>query len=566
MTQVLIVGPNLRRDCITQKRPLASIRYTLLRQLTKIGLHPMDVRWDVLAHEWPEYGNMARAYLTPSKQAKADKMPTYFGLHAGQRLITYQQALTDRVNAMKPKLVIGLGDWPLWALTDEAQIDNGTRDKRRNRNTSGYKIPKGIAARRGSQYYTRDGIPFLPLMHPAEWTLREEWGWLSRGDLHRRVPLALSDNWAEPKRTYHIEPTYEQAQDWLYSTLDVLEQSYKPVTMSVDIETAIDSIECVSWGWNESESYCLPLMTLAGTGPDYWPPFQEAHLVSLLVAVLTHPNVEVLGQNFNYDMQYFLQDWMARVRYRYDSQICQAVLYPGLPSDLGTLSSLYCAHHRYWKDDGKVASKSADDRLRWRYNCEDVCRTLEVHNRQLAEIANEGLETQYGFQMLRVHASGQMSLTGFRHNKARQWDEYKKHQTLILQYEEQLHNMVPAELIPDAKTKTPWFNSPPQLANFLYTVLGLDPHKDIKTGAITTNDDALDKIGKEEPMLKPLCDAISQLRSLRSFEQFLTMRPDTDQRIRCTYSPTTETYRYRSSPWRWSVGRNLQNIPKGAEK
>lgn len=101
--------------------------------------------------------------------------------------------------------------------------------------------------------------------------------------------------------------------------------------------------------------------------------------------VVTHPNAFIIGQNFNYDDQYFINDpsFGFRITCGHDTKVAQHVLLPGTDKDLVMLSSLYCDWHRYWKDDLKESALNLDDIKRWRYNCRDTVVTYEVYEKQL---------------------------------------------------------------------------------------------------------------------------------------------------------------------------------------
>lgn len=108
--------------------------------------------------------------------------------------------------------------------------------------------------------------------------------------------------------------------------------------------------------------------------------------------VLTHPNAYIIGQNFNYDAQFFIADeaFQYRVVCGFDTKVAQHVLLPGTDKDLVMLSSLYCDFHRYWKDDLKDSADTLDDIKRWRYNCRDTVVTYEVYEKQIPQLKKMG--------------------------------------------------------------------------------------------------------------------------------------------------------------------------------
>jgi DNA polymerase I-like protein with 3'-5' exonuclease and polymerase domains len=109
--------------------------------------------------------------------------------------------------------------------------------------------------------------------------------------------------------------------------------------------------------------------------------------------------------------------------------------------------------------------------------------------------------------------------------------------------------------------------SPKQMQDLFYRLLGQREIKKRRKDGVsaTTDDSALEVIATREPLLKPVCDTIRELRSLGVFRStFLEAPVDHDQRMRCSFNIAgTETYRFSSSENAFGSGLNLQNIPKG---
>lgn len=105
--------------------------------------------------------------------------------------------------------------------------------------------------------------------------------------------------------------------------------------------------------------------------------------------------------------------------------------------------------------------------------------------------------------------------------------------------------------------------SPKQLVDFFYTDLGIPGIKNLLTDGLTTNSPAIALIAEREPLLKPICQLIVELRSIGVFlSTFIDANLDSDGRMRCSFSiagPTT--YRFSSSENAFGSGMNLQNIP-----
>lgn len=105
--------------------------------------------------------------------------------------------------------------------------------------------------------------------------------------------------------------------------------------------------------------------------------------------------------------------------------------------------------------------------------------------------------------------------------------------------------------------------SPKQLLNFFYSDLGIPGIKALGTESLTTNSPAMALIAEREPLLKPLCQLIVELRSIGVFlGTFIDAQLDSDGRMRCSFSIAGPiTYRFSSSENAFGSGMNLQNIP-----
>jgi DNA polymerase-1 len=81
----------------------------------------------------------------------------------------------------------------------------------------------------------------------------------------------------------------------------------------------------------------------------------------------------------------------------------------------------------------------------------------------------------------------------------------------------------------------------------------------------TTDEEALGLIAEREPLLLPITQKISEMRSLGVFLSTFVRAPlDIDGKTRCMFKVAgTKTYRFASSKNAFGTGMNLQNIPSG---
>jgi DNA polymerase-1 len=296
----------------------------------------------------------------------------------------------------------------------------------------------------------------------------------------------------------------------------------------------------------------------------YWSLDEEAFIIWLLYRLLRHPHVKVRWQNGLYDAQYTYRHWHFIPNGAQDTMISQHTLFCQLPKTLYFQASMYSRHYVYWKDEGKNWDpKMGEDQL-WNYNLEDCVYTREVGESELRSVEKLGLREVHEFQQKLFYPVLKAMLRGLRVIP----DQRNK---LIMEVQEAIESgrgMLQYVLGHDLNIA-----SPPQMVKLFYDDLN-QPR--IMTRAtkkapahVTCDDEALTKIGEREPLLKPITDAIADLRTLGKFMEMLTKRLDIDGRMRCSYNIGGSTsgksapysYRLSSSEDAFGSGTNLQNIP-----
>lgn len=559
--KILIVGEAWGATEERQGLPFVGESGKLLDQLLKEGgVDPADCYYSNVINARPAGNNMTQFFI-PTKVARDRKLPSVRGLYPGIKILEGIEALEDLINKLQPKLIIGFGNYALWALTENCfKVADGKGPQ------VGYKIPAGIAAYRGSQLRSRfNNIPYLPTYHPAfilrDWTARPT----TVHDLRARVPL-YKDKWDEPTRNYIINPSFGQAMECLTKLRLRAELASAPILVATDIENLGQFIECVGLAWSRTDAICIPIMSSTNQ-EGYWPADEEVAILMELRRVLAHPNIEHVGQYFIHDYQHFYRWLGVHTNWKHDTMLAHHVCFPGTPAGLSYISSMYCDYHAYWKEDGKEAAKEHNDLQRWVYNCRDVVTTYEAIEELWKIIKIYGLELQYSIQMVRaLSATKQMMLRGVKIDHKRKAVESEKYLDRLMEMGAELESCMPEEIWPRVKKASPWYTSPKQMGQIFYDTLGIPEVLDPDTHNRSVKDSALRVIMLREPLTTGLITRIQKYNSQEAFGQFMTMTVDSDSRMRCNYIPTTETFRYRSGKSSFGTGRNLQNIPKGTEE
>nr|NIS77741.1 hypothetical protein [Deltaproteobacteria bacterium] len=223
----------------------------------------------------------------------------------------------------------------------------------------------------------------------------------------------------------------------------------------------------------------------------------------------------------------------------------------------------------YWKDEGKEWDSNTPEEELWVYNCKDCVVTYEVSDVLDAQIDHLQLRDQYNFQMKMFRHALYAMLRGVRINKELRATVAMELSEAGSQYEAWFQNLIGPDVHepPKSKTAKPWYRSPQQQVKLFYDELGIKPVTNRKTGRPTADDDALKKIGKREPVLSPLTDALANYRSIGVlYSTFIKAPLDPDGRVRCSYNVAgTDTFRFSSSKNAFGGGMNLQNITSGEE-
>lgn len=462
-------------------------------------------------------------------------------IHTGYAL------LQREIEMVKPNIIIALGNIPLWALTGLW----------------------GITKWRGSMLLCDidRSTQVIPTYHPA--AVLRQWSWRATGvnDL-RRAARYRHARWTRPEWKFQIRPSFSGARETLLDLLTRL-RSGEYLRLSFDIETRFGQIACAGVSWTPTDALCIPFM-VHGRSSGYWSSEQEGELVWLLYKVLTHSHAEVVGQNIIYDSQYTWRHWHFVPRVVQDTMISQHSVFSDLPKALAFIASTYCDYYVYWKDEGKNILDEEDEGRNWFYNCEDCVYTDEAGLVQLNIIKSMGLEHVHEAQQKMFWPVLQAMQRGVKVDLKRRSELTVEVGDAIRSREEFLTNVLGHAINP---------RSPKQMHTLFYEdlkqpVVFTRPKKG-EAARPTLNDDALQTIALREPLLKPIINAISDIRTLGIFlSSFLEADLDIDQRMRCAYNiggsesgkSAPKTYRLSSSENAFGGGCNLQTIPSEKSK
>ncbi len=493
--------------------------------------------------------------VAPSIKARTpDHMPMH-NKYVRRGVFPYLSALERDIDLVKPKVILALGNGPLFALTGKWGI------KSWRSSILDYTSPGGHECKI---------IPtYPPSFIQSVWKERNT----AVFDMRKAWELATSDKpIVAPNYNFLIEPSFPDVTRTLAMLQKLVDAA--PTKISVDIETRGGHTACIGLAWSDLDAICIPLMRAVYNfdelSPEaleaklhYWRKEEEAFLMFRLYKLLIHPNCEVVGQSFIYDAQYFYRHLHYVPNFKRDTMLAQHSMFSNMPKGLDVLSALHCAYHVYWKDESKNWDPKLGERQLWIYNCVDCVRTYEIDTNQQKAIDKwtetwPQLRDIHDFQQSMFWPVLQSMNTGLRVNndsKARLSQELA---AAIKEREDKITELIGAPLN---------IKSPVQMKDLFYRVFAQKEIINRKTHKATCDDAALERIATREPLLLPLCNLIRELRSLGVFRStFLEAPVDLDERMRCSFNiGGTETYRFSSSENAFGSGMNLQNIPSGDE-
>lgn len=425
---------------------------------------------------------------------------------------------------------------------------------------------------RGSMIQTQWGRLVPTFSHEM---LYKVWEWrvLMKSDIEKAVRY-LNDPFPNPNYKFKLNMDFAETISTLTALAVRLDNSPTPILLGCDIETFRRSqISVIGIATSKSEALVIPFIDF--TKPKYsrWTVDEEYHVIRLLDRVLSHPNAAVGGQNFHYDLSYINKQWGIKPNYVYDSMHMFHCILPGeLSKDLSFLASIFCDYHLYWKDQGKdihdaIKTKEKQDDY-FEYNAKDCVNTFEIIEKLIAVIPERRLQNVWAFQQEMLDPLNVTMIRGIPFLKEKQAEWRMQFSELQRHYAAAFERVIPSkEYFPNAaKNSSPWYSSPAKTKTLLYDILGCEVQLNKKTKKPSTEDAAIQKIMKKEPVLYPLLSKLLEYRSLGVFiSTFLSPSVDIwDKKMHTFYNLSgTQTFRLSSRADTFDTGANLQNIPKG---
>lgn len=494
--------------------------------------------------------NSINSFVLTKTAAKKENAPAIADKFVKPELMAYIEEYQDFAKNYRPKVKMLLGSLCCWATSLEGAVSSW----------------------RGSEL--QEGrTTVIPAFSFHTINARMDWKFIFMQDF-RRAKSIYEKGREVREDNFIIKPTFNAASNYLRALIHIADTKEEPLLLGVDVETANRRITCVGIARSSKEAICIPLKST--DKPHYFTVDEQVSLRETLRKLLTHPNVETVGQNFNYDCGKFAYEFGFIPNTTHDTMLAWHTLYPGMPKDLGFIASMVLPNYVYWKEEGKGHDPKPEQQQEyWIYNAKDAARTLELIGFLLPMLESSGLLAQYQEQCALLPVVTRMEMRGVLQDQQMR-ERYRADLMFRLNEYDTWFESLTKELIGDvqltkSKKAASWWTSNPQLNKIFYQIYKLKPrwsrtNKNAKGPSV--DDDALKAFAKDEPVLGPLCQKLQEYRSMSVFlSTFVNAKLEYDRRLRTSYGiGATETFRFTSGKYDFIFGANLQNIPSGNEE
>lgn len=325
MSRIAIVGEAWDAEEEKLREGFVGPSGKLLNQwLSQVGIRRSDCLITNVFNLRPQPTNDVSNLCGP----KAAGIPNMKPLSQGKYVLAKYRPELDRLwselLAFDPVLIIALGVTAVWALV---------RGQNSIKKTRGYPHASHLVS-------PSRGLPFkvLPTYHPAavmrQWSIRP----VVIADLAKAARQATFPEIVRPQRELWLEPTIED----LYDFYDryIVRPEWVAQSISVDIETAGNQITEIGFAPDPKHAIVVPFVKRTGDG-NYWPSLSEELRAWKWVRHICE-GFSIVGQNFNYDMNYLWRYYGIRCRYATDdTMLLHHALQPELEKSLAFLGSVY---------------------------------------------------------------------------------------------------------------------------------------------------------------------------------------------------------------------------------
>ena len=543
-------APGQSEEAHDQKLPLIGRTGSMFRSWCEsINLPPDSLYLTNLLKERPP-GNKFDKFVREN--------PARLQLHA--KLLAAELQLLTKCN-----LIVPVGKRALRAICDQG-IDRVCDEKR------GMKIMSWRGSIIPATLKTVKGKKCIPMIHPAAIARNFSMRDATILDLLRIKEDGEFPEFRRPKRTYHINLTFDEIIERLHFLANFqghiatdietfrrneaveIDTGNLPIVTELKRTRGMDSIQ---FAWSPLEGMCVPIFY--ANGKPCWPLEQMVMLWRSLNKVLTTKNLDgsakLVGQNF-FRFDIFILSWLGfdykKILENMYFDTCEGFqcLEPELPANLAFLCSTY-TREPFYKAEGKERNTRQGEMEFRTYGVKDVCVDLEVAPQIIQELREDKL---WKFYKARYHRMAlprmEMARRGLKFSERTRRKLLKINGREILKWHSKLTVLL---------GKTINVKSTTQMRNLLYVDMKLPKQFNQETRTLSTSEETLLKLASKKP--NKIFEAVLKVRHHRTERSnYLKVRTDSDNRSRSSYG-FTETGRFTSSKNPLGTGYNHQNWP-----
>jgi len=543
--KLMLVGEALGKNEEERRLPFVGPAGELVTELLEVaGVKRSSVYITNVVKIRPPYNDLEALHLIHNPET---------GL--GYTVEDFLPLLWNEIEVLEPNCILALGSLACKTLTGKEGI----------KNWRGSILPC---------HYT--SIKTIPTIHPAALFERARGRASSQGmftwkqkchiqfDFIKAVRESQSPSWDSlPKRDLEIIRSSLQLERFFSTYKDF------PIVY-VDTEVYKAHLVCIGFAFTRYHGVSVPLIDIQSDLNYKGIPLHElTELWRIVAEKLADPNLKKSGQNFKADKVYWLENAGFEVNgFWEDGMFKFHTLSPELPKSLAFQASIL-TNEPFWKFEGKEYNPLKDniDTL-LRYNARDCvvnCECVEVMNEDLKEFGLEQFFREFVMDLYPIYE--EIEKKGWLIDKNKQQELSKFYEDLLAK-EDQHH----IELCKELDLEPGWYDlnydSPKQVAEFLYVRLRLPDRKDTADVTLTALMNNAIKNSTKKALIKCVLDrrSIGKIKTV-----YVEAKIDYDRRMRYTYNQVgTETGRTSTSiikkPLRngkWGVP--IQTIPRPDE-
>lgn len=338
---------------------------------------------------------------------------------------------------------------------------------------------------------------------------------------------------------------------------ELIEKLETAAELSIDTETtSLDPLRAELVGISLAiEPYRAWYIPVGHAYPGAPMQLDRSTVLSRLKPVLENPGIRKIGQNLKYDLLVLKRNGIDMRGMAFDTMIASYVLNPGKPShSLEALALEYLNHKVTTYEDVTGQGKNrkpfqeVEIESATHYSCEDADMVLRLKGELEPRLKEHGLEWLfYEIEMPLMEVLAEMERTGVKIDVKFLQVLSKRLEAEIKRSQKEIYEMAGTEFN---------INSPKQLAEVLFTKLGLSPTKRTKTG-FSTNVDVLEELSHIHPLPAEILNYRSLVKLKSTYIDALPamINPETGRLHTSLNQTVTATGRLSSSE------PNLQNIP-----